>query len=269
MDDPTLAPEPFFSDEYVAVLERTATEEARKNLAGADIVVPHLDGCNRGEDCYLWRGVDNPFELTIRGAGHSAIVPGCQCHRVNSCFTSRKTGIVVLAKHLGRRVYFEGEPTPFLSDVVNEHEWRAACEAVRPFAHWGCNGSKSAWLLRDICHVYREVHGKKRCSVCGQRMPRHFQDDGSHTYLIFDGEFLKVGQSKNPRRRVEAIKTGNPRNVRLLAELCGGFREAELHREFRELRVAGEWFKYRPDILRKFGLAPPPAPRLPLFEAVA
>jgi hypothetical protein len=58
-------------------------------------------------------------------------------------------------------------------------------------------------------------------------------------------EFLKIGRSGDPARRLEALKSSVPFEL----ELVGILKEAEpvteirLHERFKELRVRGEWFR--------------------------
>jgi len=56
---------------------------------------------------------------------------------------------------------------------------------------------------------------------------------------------IKIGRSKNPKRRLQSLQTGNAKELRLIASLEGlGWRERDLHERLREWRVSGEWFDY-------------------------
>ena len=55
---------------------------------------------------------------------------------------------------------------------------------------------------------------------------------------------VKIGSAKNPKKRMAESRTGNPKRLELLAVMPGGEREErELHREFRDLRRRGEWYR--------------------------
>jgi len=64
---------------------------------------------------------------------------------------------------------------------------------------------------------------------------------------------VKIGRSKDVRRRMENLQTGNPRELALMGEIktrsAEADREAELalHRRFSKHRRQGEWFDLRPE----------------------
>ena len=60
------------------------------------------------------------------------------------------------------------------------------------------------------------------------------------------GGAIKIGFSQNPKSRLKSIQTGMPDLLKLLAVIPGDEKlEKELHNEFNDLRLRGEWF--RPD----------------------
>lgn len=69
-----------------------------------------------------------------------------------------------------------------------------------------------------------------------------------YVYVISDGEFVKIGYSKNPKKRLKAVQSGNPRQLKLAAkkEVQGRRRakalEKSLHKQYGCHRKAGEWF---------------------------
>lgn len=71
-------------------------------------------------------------------------------------------------------------------------------------------------------------------------------------YFIADPDTgdVKIGKTKNVDRRFKTFKTANP-NIRLLGTIPGyTAEENELHRRFAKDRVAGEWFKLSPKLLK-------------------
>ena len=61
------------------------------------------------------------------------------------------------------------------------------------------------------------------------------------TYLMWDGEKLyKIGKSKNPKSRLEGLKTANPK-ISLIA-FGEGNNETFLHNKYSDKRYAREWF---------------------------
>jgi len=64
--------------------------------------------------------------------------------------------------------------------------------------------------------------------------------DDQKTYLITDGNFIKIGRSKDPERRLKELKTANPK-VKLIC-YGQGAEEKYLHTIFHEKRYKREWF---------------------------
>lgn len=68
-------------------------------------------------------------------------------------------------------------------------------------------------------------------------------------YFVLNGEFVKIGVSDAPRKRIASLQTGSPFPLEVLAIVEGGYElEAELHRRFAAYRLLGEWFQYAPPI---------------------
>jgi hypothetical protein len=67
-------------------------------------------------------------------------------------------------------------------------------------------------------------------------------------YVISDGELIKVGISKNPKRRLKQLNTGSGRKLYLLCFFSGDRMEEKwIHTHFR--RAKGEWLFCDEDIL--------------------
>lgn len=122
--------------------------------------------------------------------------------------------------------------------------------------------------LVDSGQLLREVNAA--------RLNRMFYDDGAaqssrdaikslrnkraYVYFIRCGGYVKIGASRSPDIRLEAIRAvGGVRTPFMLdlsgAELVatepGGFkREKELHAQFKHLRHTGEWFTESPELAR-------------------
>lgn len=80
------------------------------------------------------------------------------------------------------------------------------------------------------------------CSCPPEKLP-------SSVYFIQEagGGPIKIGFGSDPEHRLQTLQVGNPRPLRLIGAFGGGLREERaLHRRFRMLRIAGEWF--RPDV---------------------
>lgn len=61
---------------------------------------------------------------------------------------------------------------------------------------------------------------------------------------------VKIGFSTSPRGRLSALRGANPRITGFVRMIDGGApTERWLHKRFAAQRVAGEWFKFHPDML--------------------
>lgn len=58
-----------------------------------------------------------------------------------------------------------------------------------------------------------------------------------------NGGPVKIGVAKDPARRMAELQAMSPYTLRILATVEGGFRrEKELHAQFADWRLHGEWF---------------------------
>lgn len=63
-------------------------------------------------------------------------------------------------------------------------------------------------------------------------------------YFIQAGEYIKIGLSDNPKKRLARLQTANPNKLELLCTVEGGIKEEGMyHLYFEECRAHGEWFK--------------------------
>lgn len=81
---------------------------------------------------------------------------------------------------------------------------------------------------------------------------KRYVDNTPKIYFITDNEYIKIGYTKNKiASRLAAIKTGNPRELKILYIWLDQpkQKETELHHLFRHLHIAGEWFRYSEEII--------------------
>ncbi len=63
-------------------------------------------------------------------------------------------------------------------------------------------------------------------------------------YFIQCGEFIKIGFTVEPAKRIAAIQTSSPHEIKLLGTMKGGPEtEKAMHAQFKHLRHRGEWFR--------------------------
>lgn len=72
-----------------------------------------------------------------------------------------------------------------------------------------------------------------------------------YLYAITDGENIKVGYSVNPEKRLKAMQTGNPNELKLLWKCFVGDddkqarrQESKLHRRLKRFKIDREWFSH-------------------------
>lgn len=71
------------------------------------------------------------------------------------------------------------------------------------------------------------------------------------TYLMFDGQYIKIGQSSDLAGafdRLKSCQTGNPRELSIIG--VTSLPEKELHERFANDHIRGEWFAVSHDLLR-------------------
>lgn len=74
----------------------------------------------------------------------------------------------------------------------------------------------------------------------------------SNVYIIGEagGDKVKIGKSNNPGQRLKALQTSHPNKLYLYA-FClenNKFNEKQLHQQFSNVRLTGEWFQYTPEL---------------------
>jgi hypothetical protein len=70
-------------------------------------------------------------------------------------------------------------------------------------------------------------------------------------YFVFneDSHAIKIGRAKDLDKRMKALQTSSPAQLKLLKSVqvdsaeAAQEREASLHQQFQDMRLTGEWFK--------------------------
>jgi hypothetical protein len=59
-----------------------------------------------------------------------------------------------------------------------------------------------------------------------------------------DSDYIKIGRTNNPKKRLSDLQSGNPNKLSYLILLKGkGYLEKSIHEDLKSYRVRGEWFK--------------------------
>jgi hypothetical protein len=78
-----------------------------------------------------------------------------------------------------------------------------------------------------------------------------------YVYAITDGEYVKIGYSTNPSKRVAELQTGNARLLACIGTMEGTEDDEKLlHAKYAHLNVLQEWFEIDPELLAEFNNEP-------------
>ena len=114
---------------------------------------------------------------------------------------------------------------------------------------WGEDDIKKRNLeLSDA--FWEEVKRKER-----KAEPNKTKKSHDYLYLIHDTiqNTLKIGITANPKNRFRNIQLATSNKLVMLYALQGkAHLEKELHKEFAEIRLASEWFKYDERIIERY-----------------
>lgn len=98
-----------------------------------------------------------------------------------------------------------------------------------------------------------------------------------YVYFISDGEYVKIGISRNVKSRLSGLQTSNPKQLSLLHQIeCidsdyASLLEQAFHRNFDNFCVSGEWFNLEWDVIKPQieGIkeaTPYPKPEIPRYR---
>lgn len=72
-------------------------------------------------------------------------------------------------------------------------------------------------------------------------------------YFIAQNNMVKIGYSKDVKKRIKSLKTASPYPLILLGYIEGDKqKERELHNQFIDYKQSGEWFKLSDDKILNF-----------------
>lgn len=96
------------------------------------------------------------------------------------------------------------------------------------------------------------LQGEPFAKPIEKKAPKPNQPDRELSVYFIGGPSgpIKIGVSKDPKRRLAGLQTNSPYHLKLLAIAPGGVEEERfLHAKFAHLRLKGEWFKRDPELL--------------------
>ncbi len=121
------------------------------------------------------------------------------------------------------------------------------------------SGIESIANERERLRAWRQTaDGKQAVKVYAKRSHRKgmlesAKESDKHTYLVVDGDCVKVGLFTEGRLadRLAQLQTGNPRKLKVLA-ISESNIEKLCHYEFEHLNVLNEWFKFDLELVTFF-----------------
>jgi len=152
---------------------------------------------------------------------------------------------------IGIRRNREADPTGHaeLNEIIDLYMRALDCDAgerpPRARARDEDDGpARRMWRARQVIFDALEDEGK---------IPGTDTSGTVYFLLAPDLNRVKIGVSRTPKRRILALTTQSPCELRLLATCPGGRkREMEIHAQFSALRTHGEWFEAAPELI-EFG----------------
>lgn len=114
------------------------------------------------------------------------------------------------------------------------------------------------WTDKDAHKRNYELYEKWREEVKrGRKSPEQKvkKESSDYLYLIHDTvqNSLKIGITRNPKNRFRNLQLATSNKLVMLYALKGkAHLEKELHKEFAEIRLASEWFKYDERIIERY-----------------
>lgn len=154
------------------------------------------------------------------------------------------------------------QPYVCRADVVNILPERQLVRAVRMLdrakaaAYCRCDEQAFTAMIKDGIFPDR-LKGTRRwdkkaldVALGGAEVKPRTPSELGYVYFAELGDFIKIGFSRSPESRIDALRTGSPLPIRILGAIRGTFEsEKEVHAKFRHLHERLEWFRKSPGLL--------------------
>lgn len=137
-------------------------------------------------------------------------------------------------------------------DAWTDDQIDAWFDALRNTTPLLTGGSKAnQYLLRDVARKVAQENPRGRCD-CGKRATRWGVHSQTHTYLVSDPPFLKIGRAVDIKKRwPKNGPTDNPRDVVVLDVIHGNI-EDRLHAMCKAHHYRREWFHDTEQVRKTF-----------------
>lgn len=125
-----------------------------------------------------------------------------------------------------------------------------------PNGQWFSADEAHQWALQQLRAIEEARAGGARPRDARPRggpprRPARRQADVRWVYFIVAGEWVKIGSSNHPTRRMSELQTGAQIDAEFMVAVRGTRRdEAQLHHRLAAYRSRGEWFELSPELRR-------------------
>lgn len=122
-------------------------------------------------------------------------------------------------------------------------------QQVSGFLHWRHNMSGNDEIIRLAREARMAAAEAEYIKISrGVRFAKP-KPETKYLYFIQCGDAVKIGISGSPSARLEALATGAPGKLYLIAMIeKSGHREKECHNRLSHLHIHGEWFRYTNEV---------------------
>lgn len=191
------------------------------------------------------------FSLCVVGCSDRGVTPDCSIVQFSDgALDLIRMEMNRVEQHLANGKMYSSELMRRVAGRSSEYICRYA--AALFIKHFNGDGE-----INEDCAVQAIAYFRSKVEKY-QKQQR--KEGNAELYLMQNGDFLKVGISDNPTRRIKDMQTGNPIEITLLQSKVFGSRfkaeqaESRLHNKLKSLRlhVRGEWFNKCDEVFKEF-----------------
>jgi hypothetical protein len=114
------------------------------------------------------------------------------------------------------------------------------------------DGRVAPYERRAVIKRIKPSRGMAILSLIPSEILEKEKNCGTFVYFLLVGDRMKIGMSRNVRKRASDIQTGQSERVEVAYSVRGGRAlESYFHKRFGTERLHGEWFRYR-GVLKSF-----------------
>jgi len=196
------------------------------------------------EDRY-WALYHEGIGVWMHGGSDTPTVESCTAMVGTPELTDRELRLLLICKSVDRDIRYDSK---YLTKIV---PWRSSAKSIQKMLDhilpW-YNERLRENRLREEAQLAR--FDNPELKKPDPKVHEDYNPRNCLVYFLAGGEFIKIGYSKDPTRRVGELSNSSPVELELLATIPGGHnKERALHERFDKHRRHGEWFARDQEIL--------------------